>query len=275
MKFKLVVMATFACISICCTESQAHDLLGRLMARGGCGCQATDCGGCEEAPVADCGCESDCGSGCGLLSRLGHRERCGGFGVLRGRLSGCGCETEACGPTCPEDACGNTGGLLGRLRGCGCEAPVAGCGCGGGHIRGLLSRMGNVGCGCNEAPADDCGCHHRQPVRGLLSKFRGHGCGCEAAPADDCGCRRQPVRNVLSRVRVRGGYGSDCGGGCDTGLWVAVAEKRLSQRWLQHLKHLPKLSQLKKVRSMPQKGKEMQLTLLKSIPASSSLAVTK
>ncbi len=250
MKFKFAAVALLASVTLFCSEGFGTDLLGRVLGRGCCGCEVSSCEpdcGCDAAPVVeDCGCAEavgDCGcdSGCGLLSRLGNRNR-------RGILCGCG-------PTCPEEVAAPCCEAAPVVADCGCEAEPAcadPCASRVGLLAKLRARCGSRDCGCEvieEAPCcepepvvEDCGCE-AEPVCadpcasrvGLLAKLRarcgsrcGSDCGCEVveeAPCcepepvvEDCGCEAEPVCadpcasrvGLLAKLRARCAS-RDCG----------------------------------------------------------------
>ena len=81
-------------------------------------------------------------------------------------------------------------------------------------------------CGCEAAPSEGCGCEAmagdgsgcRQPVRGLLSRMRiggNAGCGCETAPS--CGCRNNGsgLKGLLERMAGQVSDDCDCGASCE------------------------------------------------------------
>ena len=242
MKFKFAAVALLASVTLFCSESFGADLLGRVLGRGCCGsrvsCCEPDCG-CEAAPVVeDCGCTEvveDCGCGgsrCGLLSRVGSRER-------RGILCGCG-------PTCPEPAPEPCCEPAPVVEDCGCDAgPACGGSCGSrvGLLNRLRARCQSRSCGCEAAPVvEDCGCEAAPVMEdcgcdaepacgdscgsrcGLLGKLRARcqsgscgatsDCGCEAAPVvEDCGCDAAPVMEDCG-CDAEPACGDSCGSRC-------------------------------------------------------------
>ena len=216
MKFKFAAVALLASATLFCSESFGTDLLGRVLGRGCCGSRVSSCQpdcGCEAAPVVeDCGCTEvaeDCGCGgsrCGLLSRVGSRER-------RGILCGCG-------PTCPEPAPEPCCEPAPVVEDCGCGAePACGGSCGNrvGLLNRLRARCQSRSCGA----ASDCGCEvvEEAPCCEPEPAPVMEDCGCDAGPAcggGSCGCRS----GLLSRLRARC-QGGSCGAAADCGCDAA------------------------------------------------------
>ena len=236
MKLKMTAVVLFLSAAMCCSESQATDLLGRMLNRGGCGDCASSC--CD-TPATTCGGRNfgfsmnisfgvngglfnrGCGGGCGLFNGGGHNHSCDtcqqdtcgggcglrGSGLLSGMFAGRGCNTgcdSGCDSGCPaptmvSNDCGCSGGRVKLFsRGCG-----GGCntGCGGGllsSLRGRLSSMGSCG-GC------DSGC---APTPNM-------GCGsCDTGCNSGCGLL-SGLKGRLSGLRGRLGCGSSSCGGCE------------------------------------------------------------
>ena len=238
MKLKMTAVALFLSAAMCCSESQATDLLGRMLNRGGCGGCASSC--CD-TPAPACGGHSfgfslniSFGVNGGLFNR-----GCGGGGLFAGCGQNAGCDT--CGQTSCGGGCGLRGpGLLSGIfsgracnTGCdsGCGAPTMvndDCGCTGGRVKLFSGRCGVADCGgCNTG----CG-------GGLLSSLRGRfasmgscgGCDTGCAPAPNMGCGTcdtgcnsgcgllSGLRGRLAGLRGRLGCGcgsATCGGGCE------------------------------------------------------------
>ncbi len=85
MKLKFAAFALFLGAAMCCSESQATDLLNRMLNRGCCE-QASSC--CDTPAPTTC-----CDSGCGLFSRGcgGGLFQGGGCGLFGGGLFNKGC----------------------------------------------------------------------------------------------------------------------------------------------------------------------------------------
>ncbi len=217
MKSKVLLAAMVASMAICSSSYATDGLLGRMLGRGGCGCQAASC--CDTPTHANYG-NSEC---CDLLD-VGFRLRIG-YPRLGGGGGGGHCH-DNCGYGGDHHGCGSGGRGFGLLRGFG---HGSGCGCGQSY-RG----HGHDHCG----GCDDYGCGYRRPSFclprfGFLDKLRcigscfqkqdccGHdyGCdGCSGGNYSDCGCSHGYFGWGGLRNRGwghAGGYG--CGHGCDCG----------------------------------------------------------
>jgi hypothetical protein len=248
MKIKFAALALLVSGAFCCSDSSANDLLGRMLGRGGCGCDAAPT--CCDTPAANCGGRTLSINinmpGRGFLSGLrGRGLGCGSYAD-----AGCGCDAPIGGGCCDQGhGCGLGGRLRGRLGGLfnrggdGCCDMGCGNACDQGCAAAPVAAPVAAGCGCNGgAVANNC-CDPCQGSGGLLSglggRFRGHGCGsgnacgdsgCAAAPvAAGCGCNGGSMANdccdpcgcgngFLSGLRGRlgsrhhhGGWGGDCG----------------------------------------------------------------
>lgn len=235
MKIKFAALALLVSGAFCCSDSFANDLLGRMLTRNGCGCDAAPT--CCDTPAACCGGRT--------LSINIHLPGRGFLSGLRGRGVGCGSYADA---------------------GCGCDAPIGGGCCdhghGGGRLRGRLGGLfhrggggwdngccdtgcGNAcdqgcagapvaapvaaGCGCNGgAVANNC-CDPCGSAGGLLSGLRG-GRGCGNAWGGDCGCGAAPV---AAGCGCNGGVANDCCGdpcGCGNGFLSGLRGRFGSRR---------------------------------------------
>lgn len=224
MKIKIAAFALLLSGAICCSDSYGNDLLGRMMGRAGCGCDAAPT--CCDTPAMACGGRSF------SMNLLGGRGflagRCGrGIGCGTYANAGCGCDQVTASTSCC-DPCGRglfNGRLRGRLSGLrnrggnafGCDSGCGGfvsAGCGtdagfgcadpcasGGLLSGLRGRMGsfgNAGC-CDSAPiAAGCGTDM--------------GC-CDPCASSRCGLGiRDRLAGLRGRFGNRGGFDS-CGCG--------------------------------------------------------------
>lgn len=213
MKTKFAAVALLLSATLCCSDSYGHDLLHRMLGRGG-------CGGCDTAPTC---CDTPAPS-CGGRT-LSININLPGRGLLAGlRNPGCGCGTA------PVSECGCD---VAPVADCGCDTGCdSGCGSQGGLLTGMFQGRRCGGCGLFKGGiGDGCGCDLMEStpcasacdevsaccdsgllngrlrsgrLRGRISGLfnRGGSCGGCGAPAADCGCGT-PV--------------SDCGCGAPAG----------------------------------------------------------
>ena len=247
MKTKFAALALLISATLCCNNSFGHDLLHRMLGRGGCGCESAST--CCDTPAPACGVTDCCEMtmpGRGLLAGLGSRLGCG----CRAKADDCGCDAPVadCGcevapaADCGCDAgCGGGGGglLSGRLQGLRCggcglfKGGIGnGCGCNLMESTPCADACQEVeACGCDAAPVDDCGCGGGLLSHGcrgrlfngrLLDRLGNIGCGCcrnkadcgcAEAPADDCGCDAPVVAPAPSCGCEASAPVADCG--CD------------------------------------------------------------